>query len=322
MKGNLMSYDNPISLGKKIAAIGAAAVALFVPTATIMTTEKTPADKIAISYGGGPFEGNQFQQIVQPGSGLKFNGWFDKWYEYPVTLRNYIVSSAAEEGDKEAFDVIVSSDADGVEEQVELTLSFQLNQELIRSFHERLGLKYGAWDDDGWRKMLADNMRQPLNNAVNKALKEFPTDDIKKDPTVLEKLEKSIERELEKSLDDVLGADYFCGPTTIEGDDCGPVRVVVKGVTPTNPDVSKSYDDQKTSANGIQVSKNKAQSQIELAEGEKAAKDAVAEALTPEYLDYLSAKAQLECAQSADCTMIYTDGGGQLPALTIPVPGR
>lgn len=44
------------------------------------------------------------------------------------------------------------------------------------------------------------NMRQPLNNAVNKALKEFPTDDIKKDPTVLEKLEKSIERELEKSL--------------------------------------------------------------------------------------------------------------------------
>ncbi len=46
----------------------------------------------ALSYGGGPFEGNKFQKIVRPSSGLVLNGLFDKWYTYPVTQRNYIVS--------------------------------------------------------------------------------------------------------------------------------------------------------------------------------------------------------------------------------------
>ena len=137
-----MSYENPISFGKKLAAGAVAATALVVPVATWMVTEKTPADKVALSYGGGPFEGNQFQREVQPGSSLVFNGIFDKWYEYPVTLRNYIVSSSVDEGDKESFDVIKTSDSDGVEEQIELTVSFRLKEELVRKFHERLGLKY------------------------------------------------------------------------------------------------------------------------------------------------------------------------------------
>lgn len=317
-----MSYNNPISLGKKIAASVTAAVAVTVPVATFMATEKTPADKIALSYGGGPFEGNQYQRTVQPGSGLVLNGMLDKWYEYPVTLRNYIVSSAHDEGDKEAFDVITSSDSDGVEEAVELTLSFRLNEELIRPFHERLGLKYEAWGDDGWRKLLADNVRQPLNNAVTKALKGFTTDDIKKNPDVYAELEKAIQAELSTSLADIMGDQYFCGPATGEGADCEPVHVVVKSITPTNKKVSDSYDNQKRSANGIQVAKNEAQQQIERAEGEKASKDAVAEALTPEYLEYIRAQALLKCAETTDCTIVVTDGGGQLPALTIPVPTR
>src|SRR6476469_3965210 len=68
------------------------------------TFRKTPADKIAISYGGGPIEGNHFQRIVQPGSTLTFNGLFDHWYEYPVTQRNYIVSMNADEGDRNVAD--------------------------------------------------------------------------------------------------------------------------------------------------------------------------------------------------------------------------
>lgn len=317
-----MSYDNPISLGKKIAASIAAAFVVTVPTAAFMATEKTPADKVALSYGGGPFEGNQYQKTVQPGSGLVLNGMFDKWYEYPITLRNYIVSSAKEEGDKEAFDVIKTSDSDGVEEQVELTVSFRMNEELIRKFHEKLGLKYDAWTEDGWRRMLADNMRQPLNNAVTKALKGFSADEIRKDPTVVDKIESAVERELSNSLVEVMGDQYFCGPTDQEGAACGTLQVVVKAITPVNKDVRESYDKQKQTANGIQVAKNEAQQQIERAEGEKAAKDAVAEALTPEYLDYMRAQALQKCAEKADCTIIYTDGGGQLPALTIPVPSR
>ena len=317
-----MSYDNPVSFGKKLAAGAVATTALVVPIATLMSTEKTPADKVALSYGGGPFEGNQFQREVQPGSSLQFNGFFDKWYEYPVTLRNYIVSSAKDEGDKESFDLIRTSDSDGVEEQVELTVSFRLNEDLVRKFHERLGLKYEAWTEDGWRKMLGDNMRQPLNNAATKALKGFSADEIRKDPAVMDKVEAAIEKELSASLAEVMGDQYFCGPTA-EGDKaCGPIQVVVKSISPVNKDVAASYDKQKQSANGIQVAKNEAQQQIERAEGEKAAKDAVAEALTPEYLDYLRAQALLKCAETPDCTIIVSDGGAQTPVLSLPAAGR
>lgn len=318
--GNDRGNRSRVSIGKRVAAGVAAGAAVMVPLATFLTTEKTPADKIALSYGGGPFEGNQYQRTVQPGSGLSFNGWADQWYEYPVTLRNYIVSSDKSEGDKETFDVIQTSDQNGVVENVELTLSFRLNTEIVRKFHEKIGLKYEAWDDDGWKKMLGDNIRQPLNNAVVKTLKGYSTDDIKTNPKVYEELEKAIEKELGVSLVNVLGDQYFCGPETEDG--CGPIQVVVKSIAPNSPEVNTSYDDQKRSANGIQVAQNEAKAQIERAAGEKASKDAVAEALTPEYLAYLKAQALLKCAESStsNCTIITTDGGGDLPALTVPIP--
>ena len=73
--GNDRGSRSRVSLGKRVAAGVAAGAAVMVPLATFLTTEKTPADKIALSYGGGPFEGNQYQRTVQPGSGLSFNGW-------------------------------------------------------------------------------------------------------------------------------------------------------------------------------------------------------------------------------------------------------
>ena len=39
--------------------------------------QRTPKDRVGISYGGGPVEGVHFQKIVAPGSGLFFNGFFD-----------------------------------------------------------------------------------------------------------------------------------------------------------------------------------------------------------------------------------------------------
>ena len=58
--------------------------------------KKVPADKIALSYGGGLFEGAQYQDTIEPGSSLKFNGFYDKWYEYPTTQRNFILTDSGE----------------------------------------------------------------------------------------------------------------------------------------------------------------------------------------------------------------------------------
>ena len=70
------------------------------------TVKKTPRDKIGISYGGGPIEGQHFQQVVEPGHGLFINGFADKLYLYPVTQRNYIISQRTDEGDIEGEDAV------------------------------------------------------------------------------------------------------------------------------------------------------------------------------------------------------------------------
>ena len=54
--------------------------------------QRTPKDRVGISYGGGPVEGVHFQKIVAPGSGLFFNGFFDSLYLYPADQLNYILA--------------------------------------------------------------------------------------------------------------------------------------------------------------------------------------------------------------------------------------
>src|SRR5688500_10662549 len=71
----------------------AGALVLIVAVTLLGSVKKTPRDQIGISYGGGPIEGQHFQRVVNPGSNLFVNGFADKLYLYPVTQRNYIVSS-------------------------------------------------------------------------------------------------------------------------------------------------------------------------------------------------------------------------------------
>ena len=63
-------------------------VALVVLIVMATGFKKTPRDEVGLSYGGGPIEGAHFQQVVEPGHGLFFNGVQDKLYLYPVTQRN------------------------------------------------------------------------------------------------------------------------------------------------------------------------------------------------------------------------------------------
>lgn len=270
---------------------------------------KAPADKIAISYGGGLFEGAQYQGITNPGSGLKFNGFYDHWYEYPATQRNYIVSNEKDEGDKEKADTITAPDKNGVTEKVELTVTFKLNTAKLRQFHEQVGLKYKAWTADGWKKMLADNFRQPLNNAVQQKLRQYTTDEIRSGKTVLEDVQNAVEESLKADIVVLLGDEYFCGPSyKLNDTECPNFQVTIKAITPP-ADIVQSYADQKTSENKVKVATNNAQAQIEKAKGEQASKDAVAPALTNEYLAYLRVQALQTCAANPSCTLVV--GGNE-----------
>lgn len=287
-------------------AIGILSLFLLIIFTTSHPLRKAPADKIAISYGGGLFEGAQFQGVTNPSSGLVINGMYDKWYEYPVTQRNYILNDAGD-GDEVAGG-ISAPDKDGVAEYIELTITFKLNTSKLRDFHEKIGMKYQAYTDKGWKQMLTENFRPSINNAVQQTIRQYTTDEIRVNSNIIPDLQDAIKNTLKKDVTKQLGAEYFCGPNyKLNSKECPNFEVSIKSVTPPQS-ILQTYTDQKTSANEVIVAQNKAAAAIEKAKGENASKQELTPALTPEYLKYLSIQALSDCAKNVSCTLIYTGG--------------
>lgn len=308
-----MSSDDEISVSI-IKIIGTAVLAIFVIFLLFCMFawpfKKAPADKIALSYGGGPFEGAKFQGITEPGSGLKFNGWFDKWYEYPVTQRNYIVSKDIAEGDKKQEDFIEAPSSDKVPIQWELSVYFKLNTNIIRQFHEIVGLKYQAWTDAGWNAMLQQTFRQQVEAAIQRESRKHTSDEYQSSSAVLEQVRINFASNLKDSINTVLGAQYFCGPNFDRNkQDCPDFEVVIKRAT--LPDsVVQSYTDQKNSANAIVTATNQATAAQEVAKGQKLAQSALQGIYTdPNYIEYLRALALQKCAENGNCTIISAPTG-------------
>lgn len=310
-KDSSNNYPGEPRVGRIIAAIFVCVVALIFLIVGLANSplKKTPADKIALSYGGGPFEGAKFQGIINPGSGLHFNGWFDKWVEYPVTVRNYIVSLHPSEGDRSEADAIVAPSKDGVEIKWELAVFMKLNTNLIRDFHEKLGLKYKAWTDNGWNAMLEQTVRQQLENAVQVSSKQFTADQIYTDPTVIQKVQADVANGLKDSINASVGEPFFCGPTFQLGKaDCPDFQVVVK--KPNLPqNVIDAFNRQKESSANIITAQNNAAADVKTAEGKAAQQKAVQNSLTPEYLEQQRIAAMSDCAKSPNCTLVMTNGG-------------
>lgn len=237
-----------------IGAVAGVVVVIFL-VSLFVAWKKTPQSHIGLSYGGGPFEGEQFQQVVNPGHGLYFNGWFDKLYLYPVTQRNYIISKSLGEGDRGVQDWVPAPSADRIEVDFEVAVYFKLNLDKLRQFHEQIGLKYRAWTDIGWDTMLNDSFRQQIENILQEESRGYSVAAIYADPGVLLEIQNDVERQLQTRVAEVLGDRYFCGPTYNAGGECGSIGFVIKRVTlPDN--VVASYQQIKVSENTIQVREN------------------------------------------------------------------
>ena len=87
-------------------------------------------------------KGSHFQRIVQPGSGLFFNGLFDQLYLYPADQQNYIISKTAEPGLGEGGRLDHRADErPGAGRVPGRRRTSSSNTDRLRAFHEQLGLQ-------------------------------------------------------------------------------------------------------------------------------------------------------------------------------------
>ena len=249
--------------GRVVARVGGfgvvALVVIFVIAAFALNPfKKTPRELIGLSYGGGPFEGARFQQVVQPGSNLFFNGWGDPLFLYPVTQRNYIISKQAEEGDVGGSDFVPAPSADRIEVDYEVAVYFKLNLSKVQDFHETIGLKYRAWCDEGdetcsigWERMLRDSFRQQIEFALQRESRRYPVADIYADQKTLVEIQSDVGTVLKENVNEILGDDYFCGPTYSLADPttCPDFEFVIKRVT-IPQDVLTAFEANRTSEIG------------------------------------------------------------------------
>jgi hypothetical protein len=251
-----------------IVLIGLALVPTF-----ISGLQKTPRDRVGISYGGGPFEGVHFQRIVQPGSNLFFNGFFDGLYLYPSDQVNYIVpqqltpppttqtTQTTQAGQQQAqasqpaADAVVAPTRDRVQVSYQVAVYFKLNIDELRDFHEQLGLRYKAYTTDGWNNLIRDTFRQQIENALQEETRNVDVADLVGNADLLVQLQDNVQTKLTQRLETALGQRFFCAPTFRPGGDCGDPTFVIKRVDiPTS--VSKAFEDVRTSEIQIQTKEN------------------------------------------------------------------
>lgn len=267
------------------ALIGTVAIGVILVLAWVLLSfDKTPADKIGIRYGGGPIEGAHFEGIVDPGHSLYLNGFLDRQYLYPVTQRNYIISRRSGEGDVTGEDFVEAPSKDGVAVTFEVATYFKLNTDLLRRFHENIGLKYAAYTEDGWTRMLNDSFRQQIENAIQREARTYSVADLYFNRRVLQDIQNGIGQVLKDNVNNSLGGEYFCGPTFVIGrGNCPDFRFVIKQIRPLDSDVVQTFEDVRKSQIAIQTRRNELQQAKlqalavrKLTQGQK---------LTPEYVE-------------------------------------
>jgi hypothetical protein len=230
-------------------------VALATVPVVLSSLEKTPGNRVGISYGGGPIEGVRFQKVVQPGSALFFNGFFDQLYLYPSDTQTYIVSKDPNQGDLQQVDSIISPSRDRVQIEYQVAVYFKLNTDRVQDFHEQLGLQYSAYTNAGWRRLIRDTFRQQIENVLQEETRQHDVADLYGDAAVLTDIQHEIELNLGEGLIGALGQPYVCGPTFHSGEECAPPTFIIKKVD-IPKDVAKAFEDNQTSQIQVLTSQN------------------------------------------------------------------
>jgi hypothetical protein len=160
--------------------IAASAVALIALT-TGCSVQSTDPDQAGLHYKGGPLSSKAFANCQDAGT-RKVYGPGDHNYAYPIGQRTYRFevgtgqdsdndSAPFEFASKDNVEMTVSGVAtfDFVASNVTGTKLNDAQCAELRRFHEQIGLKYHAYNSDGWATMLDTYVGQPLKRSISLA---------------------------------------------------------------------------------------------------------------------------------------------------------
>lgn len=226
---------------------------------TACTSISTQPDEAGLTYNAGPISDTAFDTCVGPGN-RDWDGPGDQHYTYPFGQRTF--AFGGDEGlDGAAISVVTS---DNVTMSVSGVTTFALNTDCktLQQFHERIGIKFQAWMEDGqttdgWRDMLNIYLKQPLEKAMDAVSKKYGYKALYSDPAVKEKWEDEIVTLASTFIKDQSGADYFCQPGYAGAGPCGNAVLTLQSpVPPENIRAALTAEQEAVAQNNAQKQKN------------------------------------------------------------------
>lgn len=188
---------------RTLSAIAVLAVAV---TACSITTPEP--DQKGIVYDAGAFSDTTFQNCVEPGA-RDVSDWGDKGFVYPNGQRTFEFA-AKKDAESKPLTVVTK---DNLEMTVSGVATFSLTTDCVtlRKFHEQIGLKFKAYENDGWNRLLGVYIGQPLDRAMDAAAKAYGWKDLFSNPTIKQEWERSVATYAAQFIKEQGGAGFFGG---------------------------------------------------------------------------------------------------------------
>jgi hypothetical protein len=170
-------------------------------------------EDLTLRYGGGITEEKVYKGMVEPGTTNQFvfgSGTGDDLYHYPRTQRSWIAGET-DGVDRPPVEIVT---ADGVRMKVDYALYFRLNPQeaVLRQFHEDIGLKEGAWTEDGWLEMLRTYFDAPITRQLEAVGLNYSSADLRSNEAKRREFATTISQQATTEIERVVGGPYFCGP--------------------------------------------------------------------------------------------------------------
>ena len=187
---------------RKIALVSAVLAGAL--TMTACSTVSTEPDQQALRYSDPAMGAKEFQQHYGP-SQFDMNSLMNQGYVYPAGQRVYAFQH--EGGDT---GVLTPTTKDGVTLQVEGAVRFALTDDPqeLQQFHEKIGLRMKAYEDEGWREFLKVYLRAPINRALTDATQGLEWSEIYSNPEVKAAWERRVAELLPQYVQQAIGGDY------------------------------------------------------------------------------------------------------------------
>lgn len=247
-------------------------------------------DQVGLYYMEGPSDGYKFGECIEPGKTGPAE-WNNSVVYLPTSLRTWTIDDMPDPQDAnrsviapgaDSADVIIVSakpqenQPSGVQVKVSTKTNFYLNTFCdqnggkVKEFWEKVGRRYGADTEAGWRRMLETELVSTQKTIIKEVIREYSADPlIANQDGIQGQAQKLIAERLAVEFNRITGGQFFCGPSfNRSSQDCPPLELLIIGV---------EYADR-----GIQAARNEKQKAVELAAAQLAKAQGEAAALVAE----------------------------------------